>query len=256
MKKILTGLAFPLLFACSQEPGEVKGEDTTADSTGIVDKSISASFYERAFKELSLPLIVDTNFIMEVDTNDRIPYQQVRQLGTNVLKHDVFTGITYDLNSFCEIDSLKQADAYNAYLEKLDIGMTKIAISFKVGVIKYGAGSRLFIWGVHNSSYEACPFFGGSTIVGTFVNSKNQNTHFVIGELSAGGDPPSMGSDEVTAKLEKDGTITIHSLSVTDDLDVPGDDRTEQWITLKIEKDEIKILSSKKENKNTEPATQ
>jgi hypothetical protein len=256
MKRIIPGFVLLLAIGCSQKSSEEKIDVKPVDSTGIVDKSVAASFDERTFKELNLPLIIDTNFIMEVDTNDRIPYQQVRQLGTNVLKNDVFGGITYDLNSFCEIDSLKQEDMYNAYLEKLDIGMTKIAISFKVGVIKYGNNSRLFIWGVHNSSYEACPFFGGTTLIGTFVNSKNQNVHFVIGELSAGGDPPSMGNDEVTARLEKDGTIKIHSLSVTDDLDVPGDDRTEQWITLKIENDEIKIVDSKKENKNTKPATE
>ncbi|MGZ4044114.1 MAG: hypothetical protein ACXVO9_12995, partial [Bacteroidia bacterium] len=166
------------------------------------------------------------------------------------------SGLSYDINSFCEIDSLKQEGKYNSYLEKLDIGMTKVAISFKLGVIDLGNGAKLFLWGVHNSSFEACPFFAGTTIIGTFVNANKQNTHFVIGEISGGGDPPSMGNDQVTSKINTDGKVEIKRISVNDDLDIPGEETTIETIVLKLNADKIEILDSKKQVKNTEKNNQ
>lgn len=255
MRKFILPVLIVILSACNRAEDRPGIKEDAADSTGIVNKSTSASFDETLFKEINLPLVIDTDFILEADTNDRIPYQQIRQLGTNFLNHDLSSGLSYDINTFCEIDSIKRAGLYNEYLEKLDIGMTKIAISFKIGVIKFRDGTRLFLWGVHNSSFEACPFFAGTTIVGTYLNPEKKNTHFVIGEVSGGGDPPAIGDDEVTSKINADGKIEIKGLSVNDDLDVPGDERTTQELTLQLQADSIKIIKSKKETKSTEAAT-
>ncbi|MGZ3919895.1 MAG: hypothetical protein ACXVC7_06370 [Bacteroidia bacterium] len=255
MKKLIYILALAVLFGCNNESSE-KDAELSTDSTGIVNKSIAASFDDKEFKTIKLPIEIDTNFILEVDTNDRVPYQQVRQLGNNILQHEISSGLSYDINSFCEIDSLKQEGKYNSYLEKLDIGMTKVAISFKLGVIDLGNGAKLFLWGVHNSSFEACPFFAGTTIIGTFVNANKQNTHFVIGEISGGGDPPSMGNDQVTSKINTDGKVEIKRISVNDDLDIPGEETTIETIVLKLNADKIEILDSKKQVKNTEKSNQ
>jgi hypothetical protein len=254
MKKFICVFSALALLSCNTSTGEKNNGATPADSTGIINKVIAASFDEKFFKEIKLPLEIDTNFILGVDTNVRIPYQQIRQLGVNILQHDLTGGLIYDINSFCEIDSLKEEGEYGKYLEKLDIGMTKIAISFKIGVADLGNGTKLFLWGVHNSSYEACPFFAGTTIIGTFVNSEKRNTHFIVGEISGGGDPPSVGNDELTSKINSDGRIEIKSLSVNDDLDIPGDERTTQSLILQLTRDKIEIADSKKETKSTEKA--
>ncbi|MBA3664908.1 MAG: hypothetical protein H0W61_11970 [Bacteroidetes bacterium] len=243
-----------LMAACSTGEKESKGEAVSADSNGITNKTVAGGFDENTFNVLQLPLVIDTNFILEVDTNQRIPYQQLRQLGANFLDTEISSGLVYDINSFCEIDSLKQAGAYAQYVSKLDIGMTKIAISFKLGRIDLKNGARLFLWGVHNSSYEACPFFGGTTIIGTYVNTNKQNTHFVIGEISAGGDPPSMGNDEVTAKINTNNEVVIRRVSVNDDLDIAGEQTTTLTLVLKLNGERIEKVSATKTEKNTEKA--
>lgn len=252
MKKCICLLLLVVVIGC--DPGKDEKNENTAnnDSVGVENKVIAMSFDEKLFAPLSLPLIIDTNFILEVDTNNRIPYQQIRQLGVNFLQHETASGIIYDINSFCEIDSIKQAGGYREYLEKMEIGMTKIAISFKLGVIPIPDNTKLFVWGIHNSSYEACPFFAGTTIIGTYVNENNENIHFLLGEISGGGDPPSMGNDEVISKINKKGIINLKAVSVNDDLDIPGQEITTQKLTLKLEKGKIVIVHSSKQSKSTE----
>lgn len=244
-----------LLVSCGSDNNK-SDKVTSEDSTGISHSQFSASFDAKEFKPLTLPLAIDTNFIMEVDTNNRIPYQQIRQLGTHVLPHDLSDGLFYDINSFCEVDSIKQAGHYADYLAKLDIGMTKIAISFKLGVIDMGNDTQLFIWGIHNSSFEACPYFAGTTIIGTLVNENKENMHFLLGELSGGGDPPATGTDEVTSYIDKEGTITVRGISINDDLDVAGEDVKRQTLILKIENGSLMVLNSKKSEKNSEKHSQ
>ncbi|MGZ6520129.1 MAG: hypothetical protein ACXVED_21355, partial [Bacteroidia bacterium] len=88
MKKLIYILALAVLFGCNNESSE-KDAELSTDSTGIVNKSIAASFDDKEFKTIKLPIEIDTNFILEVDTNDRVPYQQVRQLGNNILQHEI-----------------------------------------------------------------------------------------------------------------------------------------------------------------------
>ncbi|MCW3077082.1 MAG: hypothetical protein JWO32_1691 [Bacteroidetes bacterium] len=252
MKKCIYLVLVTFLFSCNNNDGNGahKENQDSLNNNG----NFEASFDHKLFKPLALPLLIDTNFILEVDTNERIPYQQVRQLGTHFLETEMSASLAYDINTFCEIDSLKHAGAYEEYLEKLDAGMTKISISFKSGVIDLKNGAKLFIWGIHNSSYEACPYFAGTTIIATFMNSEKKNTHFVIGEISGGGDPPATGHDEVTARIDENGIATIKSISINDDIDLPGEEKTIQSLLIKLTKDKIEILDSKKETKNTEKA--
>jgi hypothetical protein len=245
-------ILFTVLFAACNNSGN-KSDQKTTDSTAVGNSAIVASTFDnKLFKPISLPFNLDTTFILKADTNDRIPYQQIRSLGYEFLKNELTDGLINNIQEFCKIDSLKQAGAYKSYIDSLTIGMTKISIAYKIGVIDFKNNSRLFIWGITNSSYEACPFYSGTYLAGTFVNEAKQNTHFILGEISGGGDPPSMGSNEITAKVNGDGKIEIMNKRVFDDLDVPGEETTKQILSLKLDKDKIQIMDFKKEVKNTE----
>ena len=103
-----------------------------------------------------------------------------------------------------------------------------------------------------SSSYEACPFFEGTTVIGTFVNDNRKNTHFVLACSRGGGDAPMTFHEEMDALIAPDGKINIKKISVSDDMDVPGNETTKQLLVLKLEKDKITIIDSKKEVKVTE----
>lgn len=251
MKIFIYGSVSFLLISCANQI-EKKDPVTSSDTLAVTNKTIEASFDDKLFNTLQLPLNIDTTYVMKIDTNDRIPYQQVRALGSNFLKNEQTNGLEYEINKFCEIDSLKQEDKYKEYIEKLDLGMTKKSIAFKIGLLSFSNGSKLFLWGIESSSYEACPFFSARTVIGTFVNDNKQNTHFIIAGRSGAGDPPSMMNEDISAKINADGRIEIESVMVNDDLDIAGQETKKESVILKAEKNKIQIADSKKETTNTE----
>ncbi len=245
-----------ILFVSCTDPG-AKTTESFTDTTAVDGKStVNANFDYKLFKQLSLPLNIDTNFILKVDTNDRISYRQIRSLGTNFLRSEPSNGLSYNFNLFCEIDSLKEAGKYKEYLDSLTIGMTKKLVIYKIGVIDLKNDTKLFLWGSTNSSYEACPFFSGTYILATFVNTKKENTHFLLAAFISSGDPPSMSNVQITAKINTDGTIEMMSKMVGDDLDTPGEETTTQKFNLKLDGDHIGVRESKAEVKNTEKPKQ
>ena len=251
MKNYIYIFAILLLVSCSEKKEEQNVQTASADSLAVNNVETDFLFKEAEFKKLSLPFTMDTLFIQKVDTNNRITYQQVRALGINFLKSELGDGLSYDFNTFCEIDSLKQVGKYVDYVNHLDIGMTKRCIAYKLGFMDIG-NNKLFIWGIDASSYEACPYFSGTKIIATFLNGEKEVTHFTIAEISGGGDPPASGNDQITAVIYADGKITIDHLNVGDDSDLPGKDVSETIIDLKIEGNKVVVVDTKKEIKSKE----
>lgn len=255
MKKFIPLLAVTTFFACNSDSEIKKEEAPGSDTIVVTNKNSAVTFDEKLFKQLQLPLTLDTNFVINADTNDRIPFIQIRGLKSIYLENMISGSLSFDIDEFCRIDSLKENGAYKNYLSSLDIGMLKNSIAFKTGWIDLKNGTKLFLWGLNYDSFEACPFFSGKVIIGTFVSENKQNTSFVIAERSGGGDPPSMGNEDVTAKINTDGTIDILSIRINDDLDIPGEETITEKLVLKLEKDKITVVDSKKETKSTENTT-
>lgn len=245
MKKYFSLFSVILLMSCGNKDKVISESAKSSDSANA--QSISFPFLEKDFKQLSFPLNIDTLFVQTVDTNNRITYQQVRELGVNFLNGALGDGMVYDINEFAQIDSLKQSGGYKAYLEKIDIGMTKICIAYKVGVLNFAGNSKLFIWGITNASYEACPFFSGTLLIGTYVNANKQATLFNIAEISGGGDPPSMMNTVTTSKITADGKIEISSVVTTDDLDVKGEGIEKTVFKLEANGNVVTLVDTKKE---------
>lgn len=242
-----------LVFAsCGNDEQKVIENVTKTDSNTVAS---TFPLSEEGFRLLPLPIRIDTLFIQTLDTNKRITYQQVRQLGINFLKGELGDGMVYDINEFAQIDSLKQSGGYKKYLEKLDIGMTKTCIAYKVALINLPENNKLFIWGITNASYEACPFFSGTLLIATFVNENNLATHFNLAEISGGGDPPSMMDTQTEAKITADGKIEITSIVTSDDMDVPGEGIEKTVFKVEVKGKEIVLVDTKKEvlSKEEEP---
>lgn len=256
MKNYLYLIATIFFFSCSNEKNKEKEQAVIIDTLAVEVVEMNLPFNDADFKKFELPFTIDTLFIQKVDTNKRISYQQVRALGVNFLKSELGDGLSYDFNNFCEIDSLKQIGKYVDYVNHLDIGMTKSCIAYRLGFIDLSNNNKLFIWGIDASSYEACPYFSGTKIIATFINSEKEVTHFTIAEISNGGDPPSTGSDLLTSKINTDGKIDLDQLSISDDIDIPGEETTHTTFQLKVEENKIVVFDSKKEVKSTEKVVQ
>jgi hypothetical protein len=245
MKNFFYLISILILTSCGNKDQVISENTKSTDSANA--QTSSFPFLEKDFKQLSFPLNLDTLFIQTVDTTNRITYQQVRELGVNFLKGELGDGMVYDIKEFAQIDSLKQSGGYKAYLEKIDIGMTKTCIAYKVGVLNFPRNSKLFIWGITNASYEACPFFSGTLLIGTYVNENKQATLFNIAEISGGGDPPSMMNTVTTSKITEDGKIEISYVITNDDLDLKGEGIEKTVFKLEANGNGITLVDSKKE---------
>lgn len=251
MKRIF--IFFSLITFVSCNDSNITNINTPVnDSLAIIQKHSGANFDERAFKELHLPLTIDTTFIQQLDSSDRIPFEQIRSLNADYLQNELTSGINFSINKFCEIDSLKQIEEYQQYINALDIGMTKKSIAFKVGQIPLQNGAKLFLWGLVSESYEACPFFQGTEIIATYVDQNKKNTHFLIGEISSGGDPPMIGNSQITATINSNGKIEMRCIKTEDDIDVPGKNIKQIQLLIELDAIEIKILDSKESISETE----
>jgi hypothetical protein len=254
MKNYVYLLGILIFVSCGNKDETIAEKTITAD-TAVVETQSSFPFDEKDFRLLPLPIRLDTLFVQTVDTNKRITYQQIRQLGVNFLEGELGDGMVYDINEFAQIDSLKQSGGYKKYLEKLDIGMTKTCIAYKVCLLNLPKNNKLFIWGITNASYEACPFFSGTLLIGTFVNKNKEATLFNIAEISGGGDPPSMMDTKTEAKISTDGKIEIACTVTSDDLDTPGVGIEKKTFTLESNENGISVTDTKKEilSKEDEP---
>ncbi|MBL7919678.1 MAG: hypothetical protein JNJ40_05155 [Bacteroidia bacterium] len=254
MKNYIYLFSVLLFVSCGNKEQTITDTTVKTDSS-VVENTSSFVFNNKDFKELSLPLNIDTTFIQKVDTNNRITYQQIRQLGVNFVKGELGEGLVYDINEFAQIDSLKQSGGYKAYLETLDIGMTKTCIAYKVSLINLPNSNKLFIWGITNATFEACPFFSGTLLIGTFVNKNQQATLFNIAEISGGGDPPAMMDTKTEAKIGVDGKIEITCIVTNDDMDIPGVAIEKKTFTLVATENGITVGNSKTEilSKEDEP---
>jgi hypothetical protein len=197
-----------------------------------------------------LPLKTDTTFVDKADTNSRLTYHDLREAGSKLFQNGA---IKYNLSIFCKIDSLKEKKLYQAYVDSLDIGMTKNSIAFKVGYLELKNGSRLFLWGTESSSYEACPVFSEKNVIATYVNAKGEMIEtFLLAKRFSGADPPSTGSEDVMAEIDAEGNIKQTGISINDDLDVPGEETTIVNTEIKLSDTRTEKKEIKKDVKNTE----
>lgn len=203
-------------------------------------------------KAFSLPFSIDTTFILKADTSHRLSYTEVRALGLDLLK-DEYTHELYDsFNEFCKIDSLKKNNAYAVYVDSLDIGMTKDAVACRLGYIVFKNNALMLVWGITNASYEACPVFSGTRIIGSYRRPGGSYTHVLLGNRSYWADPPSSYEIRLTTEIGTNEKFITEALAVSDDLDTPGEETTTATLKFRIEDDALKITSASKKVKNTE----
>ena len=206
----------------------------------------------RDLKAFSLPFSVDTNFILNADTSRKLSYTEVRALGQDFLKDEYSRELYYSFNEFCKIDSLKKSNAYAAYVDSLDIGMTKDAVAFKLGYIVLKNNALMLVWAITNSSFEACPVFSGTRIIGSYRQPGGSYTHVLLGDKSYWADPPSTYGRTLTTEIGRDEKFNIEGLGVNDDMDMPGEANTKTKLQLQAENGELKITHTSREVKNTE----
>ena len=164
----------------AQETQKTENIDSLILNNKLLEKSVGL------FKETTLPFTVDTALLFKIEKGDSLGGFEVSTLAANCFKHDLVSGLDYDLKTFYHIDSLKESGKYAQYCDSLDIGMTKVSTAHALKETHLDANTLLLIWGLHTSSYEACPYSSTWSVYFTIVYKGDVKETFLLGEYFGG----------------------------------------------------------------------
>ncbi|MFT5820102.1 MAG: hypothetical protein ACI8ZM_001336 [Crocinitomix sp.] len=224
--------------ACGAETESNSGESEIQSPVALIDTTAIVEVEEpqieinehlqvildKADTTYQLPMAVDTNFVYAIDfieKSDRtaLSFENGRYLSKGYLENAPTDNAIYQIETFCEIDSLKFEGAYDEYVQNLDIGMMQVSNSYVEGLIEIDSERKILLWSITFSTYEACPFASGSLVFGTLLNNYEVQNTMLVAECSEGSDPPSWGLTRISTNFSSASNIKTYSLNQSGDSD-------------------------------------
>lgn len=193
-------LSLILLFSCSSkinENGKAKNDSLNTENNDSIREIVlsddAAFFIQLNDKKFDLTLKIDSLFFKELaETEEGTPLNsaQVKKLIQKPLNHELNENAGMGLTCFFIVDSLKTNKIYQQYLDKIDIGMVKYSDGYFLGKSIIDEETSLLFWSITFSSYEACPFFSGTMVMGTLVYRGEISNSLLLAEEMSAGDAP------------------------------------------------------------------
>lgn len=175
-----------------------------ADSNIVINQdSLNAVFS----MVTELPYIQDTSFLFESVGEDStwLTRDQVQYLTYGFVDSDLSYSGLYHVDDFYFFDSLSNIEgAYEEYLAVLDIGMMAQTNAFAVQQVKVDDSTRIMLWCVNYSTYEACPYASGTILYGTIIRNGHVTSCTILGEDSSGADAPVWGETLILCSLTQE----------------------------------------------------
>ncbi len=195
-----------------------------------------------------LPFLADSSIINHLKKYDSISTNEVKLLSLKKIKHSLSDESNYQLKTFLFIDSIKRAGGYAAYIENLDIGMTKFANAYAIKRVNLDIYTMALIWGINTSTFEACPYANETYIYITIVHKGKVTSSFVLAEDLQAGDPPVSMSRTVNARINRDMTIDIELYEESDeDIDAPKIEINKENYILTLNDGKLIVTNENKE---------
>ncbi len=209
MKKLLflVGSAAVLLFSCGNPKKETTNNAPANDTLSVL------------FKDAALPLLIDTNILYKLETFDSIKSNVINLLALEIDTSELTKDNLYTLNTFYKIDSLKTAGKYKQYCDSLDIGMPKNATAHALYKIKMDSNTTGYVWGIHYTSYEACPSTTTNTAFISVMHNKKITETFCLGNAFWFADPPNISNEWTYTTITKNPSVFMDETKTVDDID-------------------------------------
>ena len=235
MKKLLSFVGIiALVVSCNNSSGEKE----TA-SNNIAKDTLGA-----LFKDASFPLIADTNLLFKMETFDSLKSSVIKALSAHMCKEKAVDNDDYTSEYF-RIDSIKAVGKYKQYCDSLTIGMTKNLVAYAIYKAKLDSNTVLLAWGLHSTSYEACPSTVSSTLFYTLLYKGQISETFCGGGANFFADPPSVASTIITSKFLQNGSFNTDYRQEVGDSDSLTADITHSTRNYLIKEGHIKFVSEK-----------
>ena len=208
--KISLLIYLPLFFSCSSNP-------KTTDEEAKKEAEKSIIFPVEIEKNIGkYPLIsneynFNEKFFADSSKNNKInvlSLEEVKSFADKLKKDEINEPNLYMLNDYFKIEKAKINHKYQAYVEKLDIGMTKESICYALNRIEFGDSVAILVWKDEYSSYEACPFFAGTDFFATLITDGKVVETIQLAMSENAGDAPMSSTTIKTSKINSKGLVS------------------------------------------------
>ncbi len=224
------------------ETPEVIEDTTTVEVVEEIPIEINEhlqTILDKSDTTYQLPFNVDTSFVKALDftqksTQSSLNFENGRYLAKRTVENAPTFNATYNIEIFCEIDSLKAEGAYEDYVSNLDIGMMQESDAYVEGLIEIDSSKLIVLWSITYSTYEACPFGSGTLVLGTLLNNYEVQNTMLFAEVSQGSDPPSWGETQNSTTITTDLNLSTYYLSLSGDSDEGYVDKIEETYDAEI----------------------
>lgn len=198
MKKIFYVTAFGLLLvSCGgQSDTTTPVHDSIPADSGVVAVpniaiDINALLAKYTIRSKT-PFIQDSTYFEKqgMIESSALSGDEVKYLSYNFIENDMAYSGKSTIEDVLFFDSLKTNDAYEQYVEVLDIGMMRDANAYAAEKITLDDSTDLLLWYVDFGTYEACPYFAGQNLYASVFRNNEVRSCTLIGEMSGGGDAP------------------------------------------------------------------
>lgn len=162
------------------------------------------------FPQMEFDLKIDSAFFKDENRNNtknKLSLEDVSFLSEKLNHDELSESDSYYLKNYLKIAQSKREGSYEAYLSSLDLGMTKDANCFALGRLEFGDSMALLIWKIDYSSYEACPMFSGTHILGTMIYKGNLGKTMQLAAYESAADAPMNSESFHLASINKYGQI-------------------------------------------------
>lgn len=246
MNKLIFFVSASILLLNSCSSGKTK-QDEILETKSIEYPKELESILEN-FKQEKFDLEFNLKFFEDSTKNNTLnvlKIDEVKFLNSQVSKDNSTETNSYYLNDYYSIEQVKMDKKYEEYLSKLDIGMMKEANCYALSKLEFGDSLALLIWKIDFSSYEACPYYTGTHILGTIVADGKVIQTMQIASQESAADAPMASSSTQFVKISKTGKIAAKYENIVDEEESIVE-HTKESKDFQITKKGFKLISSKK----------
>lgn len=251
MKKIFVK---KIIIACLSIPLILNSCSTVTSSTEEKIELVEIQYPKEISNQIDDFLTEKFDFIINSDFfDDSIKNNSKTTLDVEIIKlfssklsKDSFTETnTYYLNDYYKIEEAKKEKKYEEYIQKLDIGMMRDANCYALSRLEFGDSIGLLIWKIDYSSYEACPYYAGTHVMGTLIVDGKIKETLQLANKETAADAPMSSLSNQSVKITATGKI-LCNYETTVDEEETRIEHSKEKLEFQISKTGFKLISTKK----------
>ncbi|MCP9770511.1 hypothetical protein EGI22_21605 [Lacihabitans sp. LS3-19] len=177
------------------------------------------------------------DFEVNVDKIDSLSYRRLTDLKVKLMSESIFgldenTDFKNYFSDLKIIDSLKRANAYDAYLKTLDVGKMADGGAYQIKTLHKSKTERYELWKLQYISKDRSPYYLGTHIFLSFYRNDSLKNTYEIAKNYKAGNSPSLLITKANARIKTD-SVLVSTVTILSDLEKSDTTKAEKLIMIK-----------------------